>query len=540
MAEGLALITGTETREWAYVGMSRGRDGNYAYVTTEPARVADPAQGVRPAPELERHERIERERAGQPEPEQQQSDLARDPIAVLSDVLENEGAELSALEVQRRNLANADHLAKLHAIWEGETKDAITGRYERLLREHLPEGYKDAELSGHATWLYRTLRGAEAAGLDAGAVLARAIADKPLTGARDVAAVIDARIREETGTLVPQDPGPWADRVPDIEDPARREYVAAVAAAMDERTERLGEFTAEAAPVWAVRALGPVPDEPLDRLEWQDRAAKVASYREMYGYEDQGERDRPGARQLAGGPRRLACRVQLHRPGRPDQPARTPQASGCSTCAPATRPKPPGRPGTSPTSWKTARLDASEAARDATLADAQARAARDRGDEETAARHEAHAAATRARHEASRAAETQLAEAMQARSDWEMHTLGARHLALAAHTEYMRRHPDAELPPMRSAEPPRPAEEEHAELVAATRGEHEAPQWLTELEEQNQAALAKIKESRGPPRPERGPRVGGRRRSMAGRAAPGTRRHPAAAQAGDPASRAGR
>ena len=215
MAEGIALITGTETREWAYVAMSRGRDGNYAYVTTEPARVADPKPGVRPAPELERHGRIERERAGLPEPEQQEpSELAREPIAVLSDVLENEGAELSALEVQRRNLANADHLAKLHVIWDGETKDAITGRYERLLREHLPEEYKDAELSGHATWLYRTLRDAEAAGLDAGDVLARAVAAKPLTGARDVAAVVDARIREETGTLVPQDPGPWAERVP--------------------------------------------------------------------------------------------------------------------------------------------------------------------------------------------------------------------------------------------------------------------------------------------------------------------------------------
>ena len=112
MAEGIALITGTETREWAYVAMSRGRDGNYAYVATEPARVADPKPGVRPAPELDRHERIERERAGLPEPEQQEpSELAREPIAVLSDVLENEGAELSALEVQRRNLANADHLA---------------------------------------------------------------------------------------------------------------------------------------------------------------------------------------------------------------------------------------------------------------------------------------------------------------------------------------------------------------------------------------------------------------------------------------------
>jgi hypothetical protein len=35
---------------------------------------------------------------------------------VLADVLSHEGAELSATETQRRNLANADHLAVLHAI----------------------------------------------------------------------------------------------------------------------------------------------------------------------------------------------------------------------------------------------------------------------------------------------------------------------------------------------------------------------------------------------------------------------------------------
>ena len=178
--------------------------------------MADPEPGTRPAPELERQARIDRAREGLPEPgdEDQAAELARQPIAVLSDVIENEGAELSALEIQQRNLANADHLGKLHAIWDGETTDAITGRYERLLRDTLPEGWKDAELSGSATWLYRTLRGAEAAGLDAGDVLARAVAAGPLTGARDVAAVIDARIREETGSLVPQDPGPWAARCP--------------------------------------------------------------------------------------------------------------------------------------------------------------------------------------------------------------------------------------------------------------------------------------------------------------------------------------
>ena len=495
VAEGIALITGTETREWAYVAMSRGRDGNYAYVTTEPARVADPKPGARPAPELERHERIERERAGLPEPEQQEpSELAREPIAVLSDVLENEGAELSALEVQRRNLANADHLAKLHVIWDGETKDAITGRYERLLREHLPGDYKDAELSGHATWLYRTLRGAEAAGLDASTVLARAVAAKPLTGVRDVAAVVDARIREETGTLVPQDPGPWADQVPDIEDPARREYVAAVADAMDERTGRLGEFTAETEPVWA-RSLGPVPDEPLDRLEWQERAAKVASYREMYGYEDPGEPIGP-------------------------EPVNSPEARAAwhaafTALGPVDgadlRKEPDGRllnlraSYEAETAWaprfvgdelRQVCRGADDMGRDAVLADAQAKAARERGEEETAALHETHAASARVNEAFYRGAEAKFAETMEARAAWEQNTEQGRHKAVAAHTEYMRRHPDAELPPMRSAEPPKPTEEERAQLEPPGT-ERETPAWITELEEQNRAAMAKIEEVQG-------------------------------------------
>ncbi len=497
VAEGIAMITGTETREWAYVAMTRAVDSNSAYVVTDPARVADPAPGTRPAPELGRQQRIDRAREGLPEvqDEDQAAELAREPIAVLSDVIENEGAELSALEVQRRGLANADHLGKLHAIWDGETKDAIIGRYERLLRERLPEGWKDAELSGSATWLYRTLRGAEAAGMDAGDVLARAVASAPLTGTRDVAAVIDARIREETGSLVPQAPGSWAERVPDIEDPGRREYVAAVAGAMDERTERLGEFTAEAQPVWAVRALGPTPDDPLDRLEWQDRAAKVAAYREMFGYDHASE---------AIGP----------------EPVNSPEARSTWHAAFAAlrpvdgidlRAAPDGRllamrsTYERETAWapryvgdelRQVRHGAAEADRTAVLADAEAAAARARGDAEVADRHEAHAASARAMEATYRDYEAKFAETMDARAAWEQNTEGSRHLAVAAHSEYMRRNPDAQLPPMKSAEPPKPAEEEKAALIPG-RAEHQTPEWVTELAERNRAALEKIEETSG-------------------------------------------
>jgi hypothetical protein len=127
---GIALVTGTEDRQWLYPAMTRGTDANLAFVFTTPSRLADPQPGTRAAPELGRYDRTRRERAGhrptqlfraQPaQPEQ------REPIAVLADVLARDGAELSASVVRQRNLAGADHLAILNAIWTAETQAATT------------------------------------------------------------------------------------------------------------------------------------------------------------------------------------------------------------------------------------------------------------------------------------------------------------------------------------------------------------------------------------------------------------------------------
>lgn len=57
MHTGLALITGTEDRQHAYVALSRGTARNRAYVFTRlPA--ADLGAGLRPAPELDRYDRL--------------------------------------------------------------------------------------------------------------------------------------------------------------------------------------------------------------------------------------------------------------------------------------------------------------------------------------------------------------------------------------------------------------------------------------------------------------------------------------------------
>ena len=172
---GIALVTGTEDRQWLYPAMTRGTDANLAFVFTTPARPADPQPGTRAAPELGRYDRTRRERAGSPgrpsssarsQPGQDQ----REPIAVLADVLGRDGAELSASAIRQRNLANADHLAILNAIWTAETQAARHDRYRELVMAALPPGHRQP-LSHQARWLFRTLHAAELAGLDPAEVI---------------------------------------------------------------------------------------------------------------------------------------------------------------------------------------------------------------------------------------------------------------------------------------------------------------------------------------------------------------------------------
>jgi hypothetical protein len=202
---------------------------------------------------------------------------------VLAGVLDRDGQQRSATQTRNQALADADHLAILHAIWTAETTPARDQRYRDLLMSILPPGDR-REPSHQVKWLWRTLRAAELAGLDARQVLAAAISERDLAGARDLAAVIDARLRSRLGSLVPHPARSWSAQVPEIADPERRAYVTQIAALMDARKDRIGEHAADHAPPWAVNALGPVPAHPLDRLDWQKRAAAIGAWRELSGY----------------------------------------------------------------------------------------------------------------------------------------------------------------------------------------------------------------------------------------------------------------
>jgi hypothetical protein len=87
---GLAVITGTEDRQHAYVALTRGTDANTAYVFTLSPKIADPAPGARPAPELARYDRLTTDRDSE-FPDVDPTSGTGDPLGVLSAVLERDG-----------------------------------------------------------------------------------------------------------------------------------------------------------------------------------------------------------------------------------------------------------------------------------------------------------------------------------------------------------------------------------------------------------------------------------------------------------------
>jgi hypothetical protein len=394
---------------------------------------------------------------------------------VLADVLARDEKQDAALEIWQRELGDADHLGKLDAIWQGETMAARRDTWRTAIRRALPDEYSDVPLDGGtATWLWRTLRSVEAAGLNATQVARDSILSAPLTGARDVAAVIDARIRRATVRITPGPWQPWSRRIPQLVDPDRQKFVTEVAAAMDARRARIGEHAAQISPTWAVNAIGPVPDDPLERLDWTGRASAIGAYRELYGIES--EADPIGPEPVNSPEARSAWMAAYSAQLRQDPTSldRLPDSSLYLRRAQyeaETRWAPPYA-GRELRGVRAAQLDMT--ARHVRH-EAEAAAAKARGDIQTAARHAALAASTRAAAEFYTSHGDLDEQLVTARQEWATRTAPTRLAAIQADALLRRRHPRISLDPLRSAEPeplpdelPEPspgARERHASLV---------------------------------------------------------------------------
>jgi hypothetical protein len=475
---GLTVITGTEDRPHALVALTRGTDTNLAYVFTQSPKLADPVPGPRPAPELARYDRLTTEPAHQPASATETSEA----IAVLAAVLDRDGQQLSATQTRHQALSDADHLALLHAIWTAETTPARHQRYTGLLTQALPPGHRTQQPSHQAKWLWRTLRAAELAGQDPAQLLTAAIAERDLAGARDIPSVIDARIRHRTSSLIPLPAGPWSAQDPGITDPERRAYATQIAALMDARKDRIGEHTADHAPSWAITALGPVPDDPPARLDWQRRASSIGAWRELSGHNDPA--DPIGPEPVAAAPDLRAAWHEAFAALRPvDGPDLRGLPDGTLLHMRDTYPI--------ETAWapqyvgdelRQVRAGAWHARLASLRATAEAQAAEKQGHHDHAAEKHELAASYQALHDAYRQREDVFATTMADRTDWEHNTRAQRHLATSADAELRRRHPHQQFPPLRSAEPEPTTQAQRDDLtLTPDQPTAEPGQWIKDI-----------------------------------------------------------
>jgi conjugative relaxase-like TrwC/TraI family protein len=280
---GYALVRPSDDREYLYTAMSRGAAGNFAFAATdEPAL---PTGTPASAPEVARSRALAAERSGDVTPEC----LTSSGIGVLGVVLERSGVEQSATETLEQAFSDADSLATLSRIWTDLTAGEYRRRYTAVLREHLGSDQAAEVCADYRyTWLCRTLRAAELAGMSGSRVLTAAIWQGSLANAESVAAVLDHRSRQIIPGTLPLG-GSWAAGAPRLSDPGADRLLAQVGRAMDDRIGRLGEHVGEAMPLWAERTLGPLPVDPVQRQDWVNRAAAIEAFREMKGWRSPGD-----------------------------------------------------------------------------------------------------------------------------------------------------------------------------------------------------------------------------------------------------------
>jgi len=251
-----------------YVGLTRGRDGNTAWVVTRPTPSDAP---VGQASEV-------KDRA------------ARD---VLAAVLEKSADERGALaeteeaaELAASTVTSVDRLADGIAL---ATAGRTTGLLDALVHAGALTSTDRTALAADRSMaaIERLVRAAEVAGHDPRAVLTDALAAGSLSGARSPAQVLHARMRDQIGDDTGRTITSYRDLIPHGLPEGMREHLGRLADAADDRRAELGQRTADDAPDWAVAALGPIPTEPVARLEWEQRASWAAAHRENIGHEDQ-------------------------------------------------------------------------------------------------------------------------------------------------------------------------------------------------------------------------------------------------------------
>ena len=195
-------------------------------------------------------------------------------------------------------------------------------------------------------------------------------------------------IEKDNGAMMPAPKSQFSGTYEKTGDTEKDEYLSKVATAMDERRERLGPFIAETQPLYAVRALGPVPEDPEARAGWEDKARAIETYREVTRYRNETDAigPEPGAQNPEG---RQLWRTAFDALGPKDGfDARALPDGALLSLRKSYERETAWAPPYVARELSAARSSAEEHDSKVIRAEAESRIARERGDEETARRHE--------------------------------------------------------------------------------------------------------------------------------------------------------
>jgi conjugative relaxase-like TrwC/TraI family protein len=216
------LVTGSLNRRSMYVGMTRGRQANTAYVAT-----GEPVPGKEP-------------------------ELVH-PEVILAEIIDNDGTELTATETIRQAQewpASTGHLA---SIWAAAMRDTVTETIDSKLTERLPASdYQRYLREPQRQALQHALTERNLNGEDLTTLIERTAA-ADLTGARSISAVLHGRLawtKKSQGK-----PSTWAQRTPENAPQLAHE----AAKAIDDRIVALGLRCTEKPEPWLTSQLGAFP-----------------------------------------------------------------------------------------------------------------------------------------------------------------------------------------------------------------------------------------------------------------------------------------
>ena len=259
---GNAIIEPGMTRETLYVAMSRGRQANTAYVTTD-------------QPDIEPHQQIADDASGR---------------AVLLGVLARVGAEESAHETLRAEQHRWASIAQLAAEYETLAAAAQLDRWTALLHRTALTSQQVETVTNSSAFgpLAAAIRETEAMGHDPDRLLTFAVESRPLDGAEDPAGVLHHRVQTVLSNTAATRDGhrsrTVAGLIPAVTGPVAsgmREALPQRAALIEQRAAALASTAIAEGATW-VRNLGPPPHDRGRRRHWLASISTIAAYRDRY------------------------------------------------------------------------------------------------------------------------------------------------------------------------------------------------------------------------------------------------------------------